>query len=143
MSNIKETSTYESVTESVMGDYAPQKPTSVKSDSIVAQMEKEWPEMTKEFRRLQKEQYELFLHKQHDYGPGNISVGTQLQTEEEIHLSLTGLWFRMNDKIQRLKTLLMGNKQNAVDGEPMEDAYLDVSNYGIMATIVKNGKWGR
>ena len=22
----------------------------------------------------------LFLHKQHDYGPGNISVGTQLQT---------------------------------------------------------------
>jgi len=143
MSNIKETSTYESVTESVMGDYAPQKPTSVKSDSIVAQMEKEWPEMTKEFRRLQKEQYELFLHKQHDYGPGNISVGTQLQTEEEIHLSLTGLWFRMNDKIQRLKTLLMGNKQNAVDGEPMEDAYLDVSNYGIMATIVKNGKWGK
>ena len=143
MSNIKETSTYESVTESVMGDYAPQKPTSVKSDSIVAQMEKEWPEMTEEFRRLQKEQYELFLHKQHDYGPGNISVGTQLQTEEEIHLSLTGLWFRMNDKIQRLKTLLMGNKQNAVDGEPMEDAYLDVSNYGIMATIVKNGKWGK
>jgi hypothetical protein len=143
MSNIKETSKYESVTESVMGDYAPQKPTSVKSDSIVAQMEKEWPEMTEEFRRLQKEQYELFLHKQHDYGPGNISVGTQLQTEEEIHLSLTGLWFRMNDKIQRLKTLLMGNKQNAVDGEPMEDAYLDVSNYGIMATIVKNGKWGR
>ena len=143
MSNIKETSTYESVTESVMGDYAPQKPTSVKSDSIVAQMEKEWPKMTEEFRRLQKEQYELFLHKQHDYGPGNISVGTQLQTEEEIHLSLTGLWFRMNDKIQRLKTLLMGNKQNAVDGEPMEDAYLDVSNYGIMATIVKNGKWGK
>jgi len=143
MSNIKETSKYESVTESVMGDYAPQKPTLIESDSIVAQMEKEWPEMTKEFRRLQKEQYELFLHKQHDYGPGNISVGTQLQTEEEIHLSLTGLWFRMNDKIQRLKTLLMGNKQNAVDGEPMEDAYLDVSNYGIMATIVKNGKWGK
>jgi len=110
---------------------------------IVEQMEKEWPEMTKEFRRLQKEQYELFLKKQHDYGPGNISVGTQLQTEEEVHLSLTGLWFRMNDKIQRLKTLLMGKRGNAVEGEPMEDAYLDVSNYGIMATIVKNGKWGK
>jgi hypothetical protein len=25
----------------------------------------------------------------------------------------------------------------------MEDAFLDVSNYGIMATIVKNGKWGK
>jgi len=114
-----------------------------KSASIIKQMEKEWPEMTKEFKRLQREQYELFLHKQHDYGPGNISVGTQLQTEEEIHLSLTGLWFRMNDKIQRLKTLLMTKRDNAVEGEPMEDAFLDVSNYGIMATIVKNGKWGK
>ena len=114
-----------------------------KSTSIIKQMEKEWPEMTKEFKRLQREQYELFLHKQHDFGPGNISVGTQLQTEEEIHLSLTGLWFRMNDKIQRLKTLLMTKRDNAVEGEPMEDAYLDVSNYGIMATIVKNGKWGK
>ena len=109
---------------------------------IVTMMEKEWPEMTAEFRRLQREQYVLFLHKQHDYGPGNISVGTQLQTEEEIQLSLTGLWFRMNDKIQRLKTMLMTKIESAVD-EPMEDAYLDVSNYGIMATIVKNGKWGK
>ena len=113
-----------------------------KSESVVEQMEKEWPEMTKEFRKIQQEQYELFLHKQHDYGPGNISVGTQLQTEDEIKLSLTGLWFRMNDKIQRLKTMLMSGKESAVD-EPIEDAFLDVSNYGIMATIVKNGKWGK
>ena len=110
---------------------------------VVEQMEKEWPIMTKEFKRLQRQQYELFLKKQHDYGPGNISVGTMLQTDEEVHLSLTGLWFRMNDKIQRLKTLLMSGRDNAVPGEPMEDAYLDVSNYGIMATIVKNGKWGK
>ena len=114
-----------------------------KNDDIVTMMEKEWPEMTAEFRRLHREQYELFLHKQHDYGPGNISVGTQLQTPEEIQLSLTGLWFRMNDKIQRLKNLLMSGRENAVENEPMEDAFLDVSNYGIMATIVKNGKWGK
>jgi len=110
---------------------------------IVSMMEEEWPQMTAEFRRLQREQYELFLHKQHDYGPGNISVGTQLQTPEEIQLSLTGLWFRMNDKIQRLKNLLMSGRENAVENEPMEDAFLDVSNYGIMATVVKNGKWGK
>ena len=109
---------------------------------VVDQMEEEWPEMTTEFKRLQKEQYELFCRKQHDYGPGNISVGTTLQTDEEIHLSLTGLWFRMNDKVQRLKTLLLSGRETAV-GEPLEDAYLDVSNYGIMATIVKNGKWGK
>ena len=110
---------------------------------IVEQMEEEWPEMTKEFKKIQREQYVLFLHKQHDYGPGNISVGTQLQTEDEVHLSLTGLWFRMNDKIQRLKNLLMNKRESAVKDEPMEDAYLDVSNYGIMATIVSRGKWGK
>ena len=113
------------------------------SDNIVELMEKEWPEMTKEFKKLQREQYELFCHKQHDYGPGNISVGTQLKTKEEIKLSLTGLWFRMNDKLQRVKTLLMNDRESAVKDEPLEDAYLDVSNYGIMATIVGRGKWGK
>ena len=110
---------------------------------VIQKMEEEWPEMTKEFKEIQKQQYELFLHKQHDYGPGNISVGTFLVTPEEIKLSLTGLWFRMNDKLQRLKTLLLSGRTNAVEGEPMEDAYLDVSNYGIMATIVSRGKWGK
>jgi len=117
------------------------KPTS--SLDVVTQMEQEWPKMTKEFKRLQREQYELFCRKQHDYGPGNISVGSPLITDEDVKLSLTGLWFRMNDKIQRLKTLLMSGKENAVQDEPMEDAYLDVSNYGIMATIVKRGLWGK
>ena len=101
-----------------------------------------WTE-TKEFKEIQRQQYELFLHKQHDYGPGNISVGTQLQTPEEIKLSLTGLWFRMNDKLQRVKTLLMTGRDSAVKDEPLEDAYLDVSNYGIMATIVSRDKWGK
>ena len=119
-------------------------PTSTEHEyDVIELMEKEWPEMTTEFKRIQKEQYELFLHKQHDYGPGNISVGTNLQTQDEVHLSLTGLWFRMNDKLQRLKTLLLSGRKNAVEGEPMEDAYLDVSNYGIMATIVGRGKWGK
>lgn len=111
--------------------------------NVIEKMEQEWPEMTKEFKKIQQEQYELFLHKQHDYGPGNISVGTFLVTPEEIKLSLTGLWFRMNDKLQRVKTLLLGDKKSVVKDEPLEDAYLDVSNYGIMATIVGRGKWGK
>ena len=111
--------------------------------SVVEQMELEWPLMTQEFKKIQQEQYELFLLKQHDYGPGNISVGTQLQTKEEVRLSLMGLFFRMNDKIQRVKTLLMNNRELAVKDEPLEDAFLDVSNYGIMATIVSRGKWGK
>ena len=115
----------------------------IKEESVIEQMEREWPEMTQEFKKIQREQYELFLHKQHDYGPGNNSVGTQLITPDEVHLSLTGLWFRMNDKIQRLKNLLMSGRKNAVEGETVEDAYLDVSNYGIMATIVGRDKWGK
>ena len=112
-------------------------------NGVVEDMEQEWPEMTEEFKKIQREQYVLFLHKQHDYGPGNISVGTNLQTKEEIKLSLTGLWFRMNDKLQRVKTLLLGEKKSVVKDEPLEDAYLDISNYGIMATIVSRGKWGK
>ena len=130
MKVIKEASTKKDISDTTLG-------------GVIEQMEKEWPEMTQEFKKIQREQYELFLHKQHDYGPGNISVGTQLQTPEEVKLSLTGLWFRMNDKLQRVKTLLMNNRESAVKDEPLEDAFLDVSNYGIMATIVKNGKWGK
>ena len=119
------------------------KGTSETDYDVITKMEEEWPEMTKEFKKIQKEQYELFLYKQHDYGPGNISVGTFLVTPEEIKLSLTGLWFRMNDKLQRVKTLLLGDKKSVVKDEPLDDAYLDVSNYGIMATIVGRGKWGK
>ena len=106
-------------------------------------LESSYPHMTEEFKRLQRIQYETFCRKQLDYGPGNISVGTELKTEEDVKLSLTGLWFRMNDKLQRVKTLLMTGRDSAVKDEPLEDAYLDVSNYGIMATIVGRGKWGK
>ena len=39
---------------------------------VVSYMEDKYPEMTSEFQKIQREQYELFLHKQHDYGPQNI-----------------------------------------------------------------------
>ena len=110
--------------------------------TVVQQMEEEWPQMTAEFRRLQREQYELFLHKQHDYGPGNISVGTQLQTKEEVKLSLTGLWFRMNDKIQRLKQLIVLGHKDTV-GESEKDTFQDLSVYGIIAQLVSNKVWGK
>ena len=104
-------------------------------------VEDKYPETAKEFKRLQKQQYEVFCEKQMDYGPSNISVGTNLETDDEIKLSLTGLWFRMNDKIQRMKNLLMNNQK--ANNEPLEDSFLDVSNYGIMSTIVNNKKWGK
>ena len=108
---------------------------------IVEQMEKEWPEMTKEFRRLQREQYELFASKMMDYGLQNIALGSTLEKEEDINLSITGIWLRCNDKINRLKNMLQRNGKNYVKGEAMIDSFIDISNYGIIAQLVMKDKW--
>ena len=107
----------------------------------VKYIEKEYPQTAISFKAIQKEQYELFCRKQMDYGPKNISVGTDLRTDEDVKLSLTGLWFRINDKIERLKQLVVFDK--AAQNEPMIDAFSDLSVYGIIAQIVHRKKWGR
>ena len=107
----------------------------------VEYIEKEYPQTAESFKAIQKEQYELFCKKQMDYGPKNISVGTDLRTDEDVKLSLTGLWFRINDKIERLKQLVVFDK--AAQNEPMIDAFSDLSVYGIIAQIVHRKKWGR
>ena len=110
---------------------------------VIQYMEETYPEMTSEFKKIQQEQYELFCRKQYDYGPQNIAVGTILKTKEDIKLSLLGLWFRMNDKIERMKTLLLRDGNNVVEGEPVTDSFSDVSNYGVMAQVVARGKWAK
>lgn len=112
------------------------------SKSAVKLCEEKYPETTAEFKKILKEQYEIFCKKQLNYGPDNISVGTRLETPEEVKLSLTGLWFRMNDKINRLKQLVLLGKDDVV-GESVEDTYMDLSVYGIIAQIVKRGKWAK
>ena len=104
-------------------------------------IEKEYPETAKEFHKIQFEQWSTFCKKQMDYGPKNISVGTDLRTDEDVKLSLTGLWFRINDKIERLKQLVVLDK--AAQNEPMIDAFSDLSVYGIIAQIVHRKKWGK
>ena len=107
----------------------------------ITYIETTYPETAKEFQRLQFEQWNLFCKKQMDYGPKNISVGTDLRTDEDVKLSLTGLWFRINDKIERLKQLVVFDK--AAQNEPMIDAFSDLSVYGIIAQIVHRKKWGK
>ena len=115
----------------------------VDTQDIIRYMENKYPEMTQEFRTIQKEQYELFLRKQHDYGPQNVAVGSLLKTKEDIKLSLLGLWFRIQDKTERIKTLLMREDGNSVQDEPVVDSYNDISVYGIMAQVVSRGKWAK
>jgi hypothetical protein len=103
--------------------------------------EDEYPHIANEFKKIQKEQYELFARKMLSYGLGNIAMGSNLDTKEDVNLSLTAIWIRSMDKMQRLKQLILLNKQNTLDNEPVEDAYVDLSNYSIIALIVKAGKW--
>ena len=86
--------------------------------------------------------YETFCKKQRNYGPGNISVGTQLLTDEDVKLALTGLFFRKNDKIQRIKQLVVLGQPDEV-GEAIQDTYEDLSVYGIIAQLVQRGKWAK
>jgi hypothetical protein len=112
-------------------------------DDVVGYMENKYPEMTQEFLKIQREQYELFLHKQHDYGPQNIAVGQELKNEEEKRLSLMGIWFRINDKVERIKTLIMRGDNGSLENEGLVDSYSDISNYGVMAQVVSRGKWAK
>ena len=104
-------------------------------------IEENYPETAKEFQRLQFEQWLLFCKKQMDYGPSNISMGTGVGKAVNKKLATTALVVRINDKVQRLLNLVVTNDREA-QNEPVEDAFKDLSVYGIIAQIVKNGKWG-
>ena len=121
----------------------PVEPSESEYSDVIKYMEETYPEMTSEFKQIQRDQYELFCKKQYDYGPQNIAVGTILKTKEDIKLSLLGIWFRMNDKIERLKTLLMRDDSHAVENESVIDSFSDISNYGVMAKVVAKGKWAK
>ncbi len=111
------------------------------ASNSIQELEKRYPEIAQEYKRISSEQYELFASKMLDYGKGNISVGSNLDTPEEVKLSLTGLWFRMNDKMNRLKNLVLLNQAPNVTTESTTDTYKDMSIYGVIAQIVQNGKW--
>lgn len=108
----------------------------------VQNIETDYPEMMQEYRRIMWHQYEVFCKKQSNYGPSNISLGTDLTKDEDVKMSLIGLWFRMNDKIQRLKNLVVLGKSDTV-GESEIDTFQDLSVYGIIAQLVSNKKWAK
>ena len=102
-------------------------------------LKKEYPHIYNGYMAIVEEQLELFSKKHLDYGMANISAGTLLQTEDERSFALTGLWYRISDKISRWKNLLINNKQ--INNEPLTDTYQDIVNYGIIAQLVERGLW--
>jgi len=103
--------------------------------------EHEYPELSNEFKTIQKEMYEMFARKHMDYGLNNITLGGDIvNNSDDKQFSLTGLCIRLTDKISRLKNLLI-NGRSFVEGEGMQDTFIDIANYGIIGLLVGRNKW--
>ena len=109
--------------------------TEIHEETAREHCERVYPEMMAEFKKIQAEMYETFCKKQRNYGPGNISVGTALQTKDDIKLSLTGLWFRINDKVQRLKQLVVLGQPDEVE-EPATVTVSPAETLGATAVAI-------
>lgn len=68
----------------------------------------------------------VLVKKQKDYGQGNILSFGEL-----------GILVRTNDKIERLKNLILNKK--VPDNESIEDTWVDLANYGIIALMLRKG----
>jgi|TARA_R100001143_G_scaffold18056_1_gene19802 hypothetical protein len=114
------------------------------SKQIVRSIEKAYPEMMERFEAITGEQYELFCRKQYDYGCANITLGGDLNDDEDRMFALTALVIRMNDKVNRLKNIIVKHRgENAVRDETYMDAFKDLSVYGVIAQLVAEKVWGK
>jgi hypothetical protein len=112
-----------------------------KEDTAILHFEEQYPELSEEFQKIQEEQYEMFARKHLDYGLNNIALGGDIvNNSDDKQFSLTGLCIRLTDKISRLKNLLV-NGRSFVEGEGMEDTFIDIANYGIIGLLVGRDKW--
>lgn len=81
-----------------------------------------------DFKAIQEEQYKIFVQKQFDYGAGNINrFGDQ------------GILVRSSDKLERLINLYKNNATPA--NESINNTWLDISIYAIIALLFREGNW--
>lgn len=73
----------------------------------------------------------ILVIKQIDYGPLNIWNAPGGATN--------GLMVRMSDKLERLKNLIYNSIEP--NNEALEDSFIDVANYAIIALMVERGIW--
>lgn len=85
-------------------------------------------EMGKAALRLAIENARTLDRKQQDYGSGNIAAFGEY-----------GILVRTWDKVSRLKNLLTNVQQPK--NESVEDSWLDLSNYSLIAVLVRRGLW--
>jgi len=102
-------------------------------------LRKEYPTIYKAYSDIVEEQFELFAKKHLDYGMGNVAAGTQLVNNEEKEFAMTGLWYRLSDKINRWKNIILTGRKT--QNETLIDTFQDITNYGIISQIVFKDKW--
>jgi hypothetical protein len=112
-------------------------------EDIIKYVEDNFPETVKEFKKIQQDHYEMFCKKQFDYGPGNISLRSDLIKKEDRIASISAIVVRLNDKIQRLINLVLKKQTFQTANEPVMDAFKDSAVYCIIAEIVYNNKWAK
>jgi hypothetical protein len=88
----------------------------------------EWIE--EEMAQLLVHLFDVFKQKQASYGKGNIADFGEM-----------GVLIRANDKISRLKNLLFHNKENPLSDESIEDTWIDLADYALIALLVRSGAW--
>jgi hypothetical protein len=80
----------------------------------------------------------LFDQKQQDYGSRNIAAFT------DRNMNMLATTIRLNDKVQRLLNLLQKqavNPDSAPNNESIRDNARDVSNYGLILSLLEQNKW--
>ena len=102
-------------------------------------LEKEYPTIYNAYKEIIDEQFELFAKKHLDYGMHNVSAGTNLDNDDEIEFAMTGLWYRLSDKINRWKNMIISGRK--AQNETLIDTFQDITNYGIICQIVFKDKW--
>ena len=110
-------------------------------EDAVKYIEKNYPQTAGAFKAFQHDQYILFCKKQKDYGSGNITLGGDIEKEDDMKFALQGLIIRMSDKMNRMLNLI--RKQLTPENESLDDAFQDISIYGIIARIVEERAWGK
>lgn len=78
------------------------------------------------FEIVNEELKQMFLKKHADYGKDNI-----LDTKE------LGIAFRVSDKLNRLKNLLVNNQ--TPKNESVEETWIDIGVYAIIAILYRRG----
>ena len=80
---------------------------------------------TDDFLRITNQMHDTYIKKNHDYGN---SFDKSMD-----EFGMTSAVIRMNDKLERLKTL--SKKESMVKDESVQDTLLDLANYAIMTVM--------